>query len=75
MSEWELQSLVHVWQSSIASSNSRIAYIHTPMYADPFFAASTRAALPRLEKSFGPWRPLVKLISVPSSAAFTHLSE
>ena len=61
-------------QSSIASSNSRIAYIHTCMYAVPFLIASLRAALPSAEKSFGPWRPLVKDMLVPASAADTHLS-
>ena len=66
---------MQVWQSSIASSNSRMAYIHTPMYAEPFFTASTRAASPSVEKALGEWRPLVKLMSLPASAAETHLSE
>ena len=74
MSENSLHSLVHVEQSSIASSNSRIAYIHTFMYALPFLTASTRAASPSVEKSFGPCLPLVKLMLVPASAADTHLS-
>ena len=61
-------------QSSIASSNSRITYIHTFMYAAPFFTACLRAASPRVEKSFGPCFPEVKLMSVPASAADTNLS-
>jgi len=61
-------------QSSIASSNSRSAYIHTCMYAVPFWAASLRAATCMPEKAFGPNLPLVKLMSVPLSAADTHLS-
>ena len=69
-----MHSLVHVAQSSIASSNSRIVYIHTFMYAVPFLTASIRAASPSAEKAFGPWLPEVKLMSVPASAADTHLS-
>ena len=61
-------------QSSIASSNSRIAYIHTCMYAEPFWAASTRASACMVAKLFGPNLPLEKLMSVPPSAADTHLS-
>jgi hypothetical protein len=74
LSENALHSLVHVWQSSIASSNSRTAYIHTFMYAEPFLTASTRASSPSDVNAFGPWRPLLKLKSVPASAAETHLS-
>ena len=74
MRENWLHSLVQLVQSSIASSSSRTAYIHTFMYAEPFFAASTRAASPSALKSFGPWRPLLKLIDAPESAAVTHLS-
>ena len=61
-------------QSSIASSNSRMTYIHTFMYAVPFLTASTRAALYMSLKLFGPYLPLEKLMSVPASAADTHLS-
>ena len=64
----------HVSQSSIASSNSRIAYIHTFMYAEPFFTASTRAASPSALKSFGPCLPLLNSMLVPARAADTHLS-
>ena len=50
------------------------AYIHTCMYAEPFLAASTRASTCMVAKLFGPNLPLVKLMSVPPSAADTHLS-
>ena len=41
------------------------------------FAARARAAEAHgaRAKAFGEWRPLVKLMSVPASAAETHLSE
>ena len=58
----------------MASSNSRMAYIHTFMYAAPFLTASTRALSPSVAKSFGPYLPLLKLMLVPASAADTHLS-
>ena len=61
-------------QSSIASSNSRITYIHTFMYAVPFWTASIRAASPSVAKSFGPCRPLLKVMLAPPRAALTHLS-
>ena len=61
-------------QSSIASSNSRTAYIHTFMYAVPFLTASRRAISPSVLKSFGPCTPLLNDMLVPSSAADTHLS-
>ena len=69
-----MQLLVQLVQSSIASSNSRTAYIHTFMYAVPFLTASMRAASPSVEKLFGPCLPLAKTMSVPVSAADTHLS-
>jgi len=74
LTENSLHSLSHDVQSSIASSNSRITYIHTFMYAVPFFTASMRAAASSVSKLLGPILPLVKLIAVPSSAAVTHLS-
>ena len=58
----------------MASSNSRTAYIHTCMYAVPFLVASTRASACMPEKALGPNLPLVKVRSVPESAADTHLS-
>ena len=61
-------------QSSMASSNSRTAYIHTFMYAAPFLTASMRAASPSVLKSLGPCLPLVKDMLSPASAADTHLS-
>ena len=74
MLECSLQLLVQLVQSSIASSNSRMTYIHTFMYAVPFLTASMRAASPSAEKAFGPCLPLEKVMSAPSSAAVTHLS-
>ena len=74
MVECSLQLLVQLVQSSIASSNSRTAYIHTFMYAVPFLTASTRASLCMPEKLFGPCLLLEKLMSAPASAADTHLS-
>ena len=74
MVECSLQLSVQLVQSSIASSNSRMTYIHTFIYAVPFWTASTRAASPSVEKAFGPCFSLVKVMSVPASAADTHLS-
>ena len=74
MVECSLQLLVQLVQSSIASSNSRTAYIHTFMYAVPFLTASMRAASPSVAKLFGPCLSLVKVMLVPVSAADTHLS-
>ena len=74
MVECSLQLTVQLVQSSIASSNSRMTYIHTFMYAVPFLTASTRAASPSVEKAFGPCLPLEKVMSVRASAADTHLS-
>ena len=65
---------LQVSQSSIAFSNSPMAYIHTCMYAVPFFTASMRAAAPSVAKLFGPCLPLVKTMFSPLSAADTHLS-
>ena len=73
--EYSLQLAVQWLQSSIASSNSRMAYIHTTMYAVPFWTASLRAAFSLLEK---PGACVVAAFAgvyvVPSSAAITHLS-
>ena len=58
----------------MASSNSRITYIHTFMYAEPFLTASMRAASPSEAKLFGPCFPELNDMSLPASAADTHLS-
>ena len=69
-----IASAAQTSQSSIASSNSPMAYIHTFMYAEPFLTASMRAESPSAAKLFGPCLPLVKVMAVPASAADTHLS-
>ena len=74
MAEKTLQLAVQVWQSSMASSNSRIAYIHACMYAVPFLTASLRAASaasPKLKLRLA-GAPNVKV--VPSSAASAQSS-
>ena len=60
-------------QSSIASSNSRITYIHTFMYAVPFLITCTRMASSATEKSVFDAGP-VNAVLVPSSAAVTQWS-
>ena len=70
----ELQSPGHAEQVSAAPSNAFTTRIHTFMYAVPFFTASTRAASPSVEKSFGPCRALTKAMLRPASAALTHWS-
>ena len=58
----------------VEAAKKGTAYIHTCMYAEPFLAASTRASTCMVAKLFGPNLPLEKLMSVPPSAADTHLS-
>lgn len=58
----------------MASSNSRMTYMKTPMYAEPFLAASMRASVPSALKSFGPCLPELNAIALPVIAAETHLS-
>ena len=74
MAENSSQLAVQVWQSSMASSNSRIAYIHTCMFTVPFLTASLRAASaasPKLKVRLA-GAPNVKV--VPSSAASAQSS-
>ena len=67
----DVQSL----QSSMASSNSRMVYIHTFWYAVPFWTASLRAERSVLLKPGACVVPaFAGTYSVPSSAAITHLS-
>ena len=76
MAENSLQLAVQVWQSSMASSNSRIAYIHACMYAVPFLTASLRALLwasPKL-KVDAPGAGATQFKAVPSSAASAQSS-
>jgi len=58
LTENSLHSLSHDVQSSIASSNSRITYIHTFMYAVPFlitcFCTASRKSASAMPAVFAP---------------------
>ena len=79
LAENSLQLATQVWQSSMASSNSRIAYIHACMFTVPFLTTSLRAASAaspklklRLPGASKKGAPNVKV--VPSSAASAQSS-
>ena len=74
MAENSSQLAVQVWQSSMASSNSRIAYIHACMYAVPFLTASLRAASAASPKLKSRLAGAPKNKTVPSSAASAQSS-
>ena len=74
MAENSSQLAVQVWQSSMASSNSRIAYIHTCRFTVPFLTASLRAASAASPKLKVRLAGAANVKVVPSSAASAQSS-